>query len=609
MKSFNTNINQGMKSIKTPNSQNTGPKNNSLGTMKTLQPKLAKDDVSLQEEIHEVNAKPVIEQSTHSQNFTPLKSFTISRQPQLVQEPVSQIPQQPSHIPEKTLKQEEKEREQNQLSFTQQPFHSSTKVQNDTPIKTDEGLLTPTEFYCLHYELIKEIMENVLTIKYGNRFVQGIDNIDIRLEIESEAFNDVRDYIELKKIQNLDYQYMNEYVQIVFAEAMGLGILEFLLKNKDVDEIIVQEHDNIQAEIHGILTDTEYKFPSFDAALKIVNRIIRPLNKTLDVSNPNVDGQLPDGSRISASIPPVRAEGQISMNIRKFSEKVEPLIFYANKFQSSTPEMVEFIEALVGAKKTIIASGGTGSGKTTFLNSMTYAINKNDRIIVIEDTREIRCQVPRVEYYLVVPGNNEGYKGIGISDIMQMSQRKRPDRIFVGECRGGELNEFLNAANTGHPRSVTSIHANNPRDAFSRMENMLQKNTETKNMTHEAIQRTLSTSIDFIIQTERLVDGKRRITHVTEVLGYGDEGFTKMKQMKLTKADELCDPTRIYMKDVFYFKELNTREVEDNTGKAVLKVDGQFMATGYIPYCIRELRRKGYKFDNEFFNKRVLLEV
>ena len=161
MKSFNTNINQGMKSIKTPNSQNTGPKNNSLGTMKTLQPKLAKDDVSLQEEIHEVNAKPVIEQSTHSQNFTPLKSFTISRQPQLVQEPVSQIPQQPSHIPEKTLKQEEKEREQNQLSFTQQPFHSSTKVQNDTPIKTDEGLLTPTEFYCLHYELIKEIMENV----------------------------------------------------------------------------------------------------------------------------------------------------------------------------------------------------------------------------------------------------------------------------------------------------------------------------------------------------------------------------------------------------------------------------------------------------------------
>ena len=119
--------------------------------------------------------------------------------------------------------------------------------------------------------------------------------------------------------------------------------------------------------------------------------------------------------------------------------------------------MVEFIEALVGAKKTIIASGGTGSGKTTFLNSMTYAINKNDRIIVIEDTREIRCQVPRVEYYLVVPGNNEGYKGIGISDIMQMSQRKRPDRIFVGECRGGELNEFLNAANTGHPGSVTSI--------------------------------------------------------------------------------------------------------------------------------------------------------
>lgn len=482
------------------------------------------------------------------------------------------------------------------------------KLQSKVSIQNDSNeLLTVTDFYCFHYDLIKEIISHVLTKKYTN-ISDALDDMDIRLKIENETFNEVRDYIDMKGIQNLDYKIMSDYVKLVFAEAMGFGILEFLLNNKEVDEIIVQEHDNIQAEIHGQLKDTPYKFPSFDVALGVAKKIIRPLNKSLDVSNPNVDGQLPDGSRISATIPPLRAERQISMNIRKFSDKVEPLSFYASKYQSSTPEMVEFINALVAAKKTTIISGGTGSGKTTLINSLTYAINKEERIIVIEDTREIKCQIPRVEYYLVVPSNLEGYKGISISDIMQMCQRKRPDRIFVGECRGAELNEFLNAANTGHPGSITSLHSNNPKEAFSRMENMLQKNPDTRNMTHQAMQRILASSVDIIIQTQRLEDGCRRITHVSEVLGYGEDGFTKLKQMKLIKEGDECDPTRIYIKDIFYFKETKSREIEVD-GEIKKKVDGQFLATGYVPYCIRELRRKGFQFNKEFFNKRVLLEV
>ena len=394
---------------------------------------------------------------------------------------------------------------------------------------------------------------------------------------------------------------MSEYIQLVYAEAMGFGILENLLNDKDVDEIMVVSHQEIYVEVKGVLSLSEYKFPSFDAALGIVKRIIRPLNKTLDVSNPNVDGQLPNGSRISASIPPLRAEGQISIDIRKFAEKVEPLMTYSEKYQSSAPEMVQFIEACTKARKTMIVSGGTGSGKTTFLNSMSFAFNQEERILVIEDTREIKVQVPHVEYYLRVPANNEGYKGIDISDIVQMCLRKRPERLIVGECRGSEFNE--------HDGSVTSIHANSPQELFSRMENMLLKNDETKNMTHEAIMRTLASSVDIIVQLKRLQDGSRRVTHVTEVLGYGQDGFNKLVKMKLAKEDDQYDPYKVYLRDVFYFKENKTIEEIREDGTKQLKVHGQFMSSGYIPFCNRELRRKGVGFDKSFFEKRILMEV
>lgn len=474
--------------------------------------------------------------------------------------------------------------------------------------QTKQELMSVTDFYCECYDIIKEIIDAVLTTKYGYKVSRGTEDDKIRQEIESEAADDVTEYLASKNIDRLDYAIISDYVHLIFSEAMGFGILDFLLSDKEVDEIMVQKHDVIYAEKHGIPVLTEYKFPSFDAALGIVSRIIRPLNKTLDISRPNVDGQLPNGSRISASIPPLRAEGEISITIRKFSETVEPLIEYANKYQSSTPEMVKFIESCVTARKTMIISGGTGSGKTTLLNSLSFAMDKNERILVIEDTREIHCQIPHVEYYLKVDGNSEGYKGISISDIIQMALRKRPDRILVGECRGPELNEYLNAANTGHDGSMTSVHANNPQQLFSRMENMLLKNEETKNMTHEAIMRILAASVDIVVQTKRLADGSRRITNVTEVLGYGQEGYDKLKKMKLIKENEPCNETKIYMRDIFYFKEIDTEEkIVD--GLRRIHVKGQFLATGYVPYCNRELKRKGLGFDNNFFEKRVLLEV
>lgn len=553
--------------------------------------------------------EPNKQESRPLQSFTPLQpsqdkktikkpvsSFSISREPYLVS-PKEDIPEQ-----------EENRDNKPDTNTTQTDKHYLENIKKADEPKNKKGSMSVTDFYCTYYELIKEIIDKVLTMKYGSKVAKGTEDADMRYQIENEASEDVRIYLESKNIPGLDYANMPGYVHVIFAEAMGYGILEFLLNDKDVDEIMVQTHEHIYAEKHGVPVLTEYRFPNFDSAKGIVNRIIRPLNKTLDVSNPNVDAQLPDGSRLSASIPPLRAEGEISIDIRKFSDKVYPLSYYSEKYRSSTPEMVQFVEACVKAKKTTIVSGGTGSGKTTILNALTYALADTERILVIEDTREIRCQVPHVEYYLKVPGNKEGYGGITISDIIQMSLRKRPDRIFVGECRGGEFNEYLNAANTGHDGSMTSIHANSPAELFPRMENMLYKNDETKNMTHEAIMRVLATSVDIIIQTKRLEDGSRRITNVTEVLGYGKDGFDKLKKMKLVKDTDTYDPYKIYMRDIFYFREIDV-EITEEDGVKRKHVKGQFVCTGYVPFCNKALRKAGVGFDNKFFEKRILLEV
>lgn len=547
--------------------------------------------VDTQETKRELNTfTPLKPERTQKTLKKPVPSFSLNREPHLDR-------QEEIKTNNKEIKREHESLQENK------PKNTNVNAQN----KQDE-LLSVTDFYCAHHELIKEIIDKVLTMKFGSKVAKGTEDADTRFQIENEASEDVRNYLESKNISGLDYSIMPEYVHVIFAEAMGYGILEFLLNDKEVDEIMVQTHEHIYAEKHGVPVLTEYRFPNFDVAKGIVNRIIRPLNKTLDVSNPNVDAQLPDGSRLSASIPPLRAEGEISIDIRKFSDKVYPLSYYSEKYQSSTPEMVQFVEACVKAKKTTIVSGGTGSGKTTILNALTYALGQNERILVIEDTREIRCQVPHVEYYLRVPGNKEGYEGISISDIIQMSLRKRPDRIFVGECRGGEFNEYLNAANTGHDGSMTSIHANSPAELFPRMENMLYKNDETKNMTHEAIMRVLASSVDIIIQTKRLEDGSRRITNITEVLGYGQEGFDKLKAMRLVTDKDKFDPYKIYMRDVFYFREIDVETTEEN-GMKKKHVKGQFVCTGYVPFCNKALRKSGVGFDKSFFEKRILMEV
>ena len=464
--------------------------------------------------------------------------------------------------------------------------------------------LTPTQFYCQYYQLIKDIADNIMTAKYGSRLLKSLQDSTERRKIEQESTAEVRAYLVNRGITPEDDNDMKEYIRVVFAEILGFGILEYLLHDKDVDEVIVQRHDYIQAEIKGIVTDTEYKFPSYEAALGVARKIVQPLNKTLDYANPNVDGYLPDGSRLSASIPPLKADNDISLNIRKFSNKVYPLTYYADNFQSSTPEMIKFMEICTASKKNMIISGGTGSGKTTLENSLSFAIGDNERIITIEDTPELRIPKKRVEPYLVVHSNSEGSKPISIRDIIIHSLRKRPDRLVVGECRGGEIFEFLNAANTGHEGSITSIHANSPGLAFERMENMMLQNEETKNMTHDAILQTLCSSVQMIIQVSRLDDGSRKVTQITEVLGYGRVGYDKLKRFKQIKDTVPCNENMVYLRDIFRFKETSVEKVD---GKRI--IHGRFIATGYIPTFLHTLKMKGYDIDESFFEKRVLKEV
>lgn len=472
--------------------------------------------------------------------------------------------------------------------------------------KTGNINLTPTEFYCKKYDLIREVADMVLSPKFGNTLIEAISNPDIRTRIEQNSTEDVKQYLMSKGIITQDANLMKEYIRLIFAENLGFGILEYPLKDQEVDEIVVNTHDKIFIEKHGLLELSEYKFPDYDTALGIARKIVQPLNKTLDNAHPNVDGQLPDGSRISATIPPARAYNEISINIRKFPEQVLPLIEYSKKYKSSSPEMVEFLEKSVKAKKNIVISGGTGSGKTTMLNSISYAIDNNERIITIEDSLELRLKQPHVEAYQVVEPNSEGRGGITIQQLIINALRKRPDRIFVGECRGAAIIDFLNAANTGHEGSLTSLHSNSPQESFLRMRNMALQNDETKNMSTEAIDMLLANSIDMIVQTSRLDDGSRKITQITEVVGYGQYGYDKLVKFKQIDPNKTpCNPNMIYLRDIFRFRDVKLIQDVDKNKHVV----GYFESPGFIPTFLHEMKRKGITFEKNFFEKRKLMEV
>lgn len=346
--------------------------------------------------------------------------------------------------------------------------------------------------------------------------------IDVNRMSDSELRSNVRFIIkevikaspDLPKSINIE-----DLSQQVLDEAIGLGPLEPLLADEAVTEIMINKHDEIWIERRGQLTLSEASFTSDAAVLGAIERIVTPLGRRIDESSPMVDARLKDGSRVNAIIPPLAIRGP-SVTIRKFSKRQIGASDFVN-FGSLTEDMVELIKQIVGLRLNIIVSGGTGTGKTTFLNMVGNFVDDHERIVTIEDAAELKLTQPNLISLESRPPNLEGKGMITIRDLVRNSLRMRPDRIMVGECRGGEALDMLQAMNTGHDGSMTTLHSNSPRDAMARLEVLVLM--AGMNLPVRAIREQIASAVHVVIQLTRFSCGSRKITSISEIVGMEGE--------------------------------------------------------------------------------------
>ena len=360
-----------------------------------------------------------------------------------------------------------------------------------------------------------------------------------------------------------------DLVREVLDEALGLGPLEDLLADPEVDEIMVNNWDRIYVERRGRIEPTNYQFTDNTQVMNVIRRIVSPLGRRVDEASPMVDARLPDGSRVNAIIPPLSLRGP-TLTIRKFSQDPfasEDLV----RFGTLTPPMVRFLELAVGSRQNILISGGTGSGKTTLLNVVSSFLGKEERIVTIEDAAELKLWQDHVVSLEARPPNIEGEGAIPIRKLLINALRMRPDRILVGECRGGEALDMLQAMNTGHDGSLTTLHANTPRDALARLETLvLMAGME---IPARSIRQQIVSAIQLVVQIARMSDGVRRCTSIQEITGMEGDVVT--------------------MQEVFVFKEQGV-----GPGGKVL---GVHQATGAIPKFVHRLRQAGREVDLTLF--------
>ncbi|MFT5092645.1 MAG: pilus assembly protein CpaF [Porticoccaceae bacterium] len=363
-------------------------------------------------------------------------------------------------------------------------------------------------------------------------------------------------------------------IEEILDETFGFGPLEMLLKEPGVADIMINGPKNVFVEKDGRIQRSKVTFRDNDHLLQILDRIVSKVGRRVDETSPMVDARLPDGSRLNAIVPPLALDGP-SLTIRKFGSNpltLEDLL----RFGAFTPEMVMVLEGIIKARLNCIISGGTGSGKTTLLNTLSSFIPNDQRVITIEDAAELQLQQEHVLRLETRPPNIEGKGKIGATDLVKNALRMRPDRIIIGECRGGEALDMLQAMNTGHEGSLTTIHANTPRDAVSRLETMITMGGV--DLPLRALRTQFASAVDLIIQVNRLQGGPRKVTHITEVLGM--EGDT------------------VIMQDIFNF---NVEGVDDD-GRAC----GHFSASGVRPGFMQKLESSGVRLPANLFNARQL---
>ncbi|MDP3776803.1 CpaF family protein [Methylotenera sp.] len=365
-------------------------------------------------------------------------------------------------------------------------------------------------------------------------------------------------------------------VRDIQHEVLGLGPLETLMADSTISDILVNTFNQIYVERKGKLELTDVRFESEAHLLKIIDKIVSGVGRRVDESSPMVDARLPDGSRVNAIIPPLAVDGAI-LSIRRFA--VTPLQMKDFiQYKSLTPEMAELLEGLVKSKVNILISGGTGTGKTTLLNVLSGYIPSNERIVTIEDAAELQLQQPHVVRLEVRPPNIEGKGEVTTRMLVRNSLRMRPDRIIVGEVRGPEVVDMLQAMNTGHEGSMATVHANTPRDALTRLENMM--GMAGFNLPTKAMREQISSALSVVIHVSRLSDGKRKITSIKEITGMESEIIT--------------------MQDIFVYEQ--TGVAEDG------KVLGHFKATGIRPRFVERLRVHGVQISDNLFDPMRLYE-
>ncbi len=433
----------------------------------------------------------------------------------------------------------------------------------------DSEELSKTIISLQHNEKFKwrnRVHEELLAVMDQRRTdISGMDEKALRKHVEAMV-KEVIEEMGSKLPADVD---RNKLLEEVLNEAVGLGPLEQLLANDAITEIMVNKYDEIFIEQSGKLTLSDITFSSDDAVMTAIERIVSPLGRRIDESSPLVDARLKDGSRVNAIIPPLALRGPC-LTIRKFAKQklqAQDLI----NFGALNQGMVKFLETAVNNHMNILISGGTGSGKTTLLNVLSNFIPSSERIITVEDAAELKLTQPHLVSLEARPANLEGKGAIPIRDLVKNCLRMRPDRIVVGECRGGETLDMLQAMNTGHDGSLTTAHANTPRDMIARLEVMVMMSG--LDLPVSAIREMVASAIHLIVQISRYSDGSRRLTNITEITGV-ESGIVSMQ-------------------DIFRYQQ----EGFDENGK----VKGHFEATGAIPHFYEEMRQRGLDVDMSIF--------
>jgi pilus assembly protein CpaF len=420
------------------------------------------------------------------------------------------------------------------------------------------------------YQELKFTLHRKLVDKINLEALASIDNQRVRSEIRQALLSLIDG--EPTLLSSMEKQQISDEV---LDEVFGLGPLEPLLQDPTISDILVNTHKQVFVERKGLLETTNVSFRDDAHLLRIIDKIVSQVGRRVDESTPMVDARLMDGSRVNAIIPPLAVDGPL-LSIRRFStDKLMPADLVERR--AMTPGMMELLEAAVKARLNIIIAGGTGSGKTTLLNALSAFISPRERIVTIEDAAELQLKQPHVARLETRPANLEGNGAIRQRELLVNSLRMRPDRIVVGEVRGEEALDMLQAMNTGHDGSLTTVHANSPRDAISRLEVMV--SLANANMQLVSIRQQVASAVNVLVQAARLSDGSRRVVNVTEVTGMEGEIIT--------------------LQDIFVFEKRGLNP----EGHVV----GRFAATGIRPKFYEKLLAAGIRLRADLFDE--VLEV